>query len=203
VADPDPFDLLGVPESASDRAIRAAWRRLIRKSHPDNAADEADRRARLARSIALNRARDVLLDPALKADALLGRHRRATAAGQAAYRPPEPAPTRWQARDTWDGSGWTTSSQAGGPSAGSGPHGSAQPANRALRILAVTVRVFGAVPYALVRTPALVVLGFAVVLASWLISPSPESTGAALSLLMIGLAAYVLLHESSDTSDKW
>jgi DnaJ like chaperone protein len=35
---PDPYAVIGVPPSASDEAIRAAWKRLMRENHPDSLA---------------------------------------------------------------------------------------------------------------------------------------------------------------------
>jgi len=36
--DPDPYSVLGVPKSASDEALRAAWKKLMRENHPDSLA---------------------------------------------------------------------------------------------------------------------------------------------------------------------
>jgi curved DNA-binding protein CbpA len=66
--DPDPYELLGVAETASDKVVNRAWRDLIKKCHPDYAVDEADREARETRSVALNQARDTLLDPDRRAE---------------------------------------------------------------------------------------------------------------------------------------
>ncbi len=39
VADaPDPYAILGVPRTASDEAVRAAWKQLMRENHPDGLA---------------------------------------------------------------------------------------------------------------------------------------------------------------------
>jgi DnaJ like chaperone protein len=35
---PDPYAVLGVPESASDQVIRATWKKLMRENHPDSLA---------------------------------------------------------------------------------------------------------------------------------------------------------------------
>ncbi|MDD9921391.1 MAG: TerB family tellurite resistance protein [Boseongicola sp.] len=59
-ADPDPWDVLGVEPDASMDEIRAAWRQLVRDSHPDRmisrgVPEEAIRMAE-KRLIAINRA---------------------------------------------------------------------------------------------------------------------------------------------------
>jgi DnaJ like chaperone protein len=36
--EPDPYDILGLPENASDEDIRARWRQLMRENHPDSLA---------------------------------------------------------------------------------------------------------------------------------------------------------------------
>lgn len=59
-ADPDPHDILGIAPSASLEEARAAWRRLVRDSHPDRmlARGVPEEAVRLAekRLIAVNRA---------------------------------------------------------------------------------------------------------------------------------------------------
>lgn len=59
-AEPDPYDVLGIEPSASMREARAAWRRLVRDSHPDRlmARGLPKEAIRLAekRLIAVNRA---------------------------------------------------------------------------------------------------------------------------------------------------
>lgn len=156
VANPDPFDLLGVAESSSDEVIDAAWRRLIRLCHPDNATDDADRKRRLAKSIALNQAHDVLLDPTLKAEALLER-RRTGGPGRPGYAPPEPPLSQSGVRDAWDGATWSSyragshaeargtwsySEQAVPPPADAQPQASISvPRNRALRIVVFALRI--------------------------------------------------------------
>jgi DnaJ-class molecular chaperone len=60
---PDWYDVLDVPPNADAAAIKAAHRRRARELHPDvNNADDAHQRM-----TAINRARDVLLDPAQRA----------------------------------------------------------------------------------------------------------------------------------------
>jgi curved DNA-binding protein CbpA len=98
---PDPFDLLGVAETSSDEAIHAAWRHRIRLCHPDNATDDRDRKRRLAMAVALNKARDTLLDPASRADAMLQRQTHTAASVDHTGHP-------------WDGSRWSASYRAGG-----------------------------------------------------------------------------------------
>jgi hypothetical protein len=87
---PDPYELLGVSETAPDEVINAAWRVLIKQCHPDNATSPADAQARAARSVALNQARDTLLDPNLRAEVNEDRRARvrseARAAGEGAGR---------------------------------------------------------------------------------------------------------------------
>ena len=121
IAEPDPFDLLGVSEHASDAAINAAWRRKIRVCHPDYAVDDADRERREAESIALNRAHDTLLDPGLKAQAILDRRGGTGPSAQPAYTSPETEPPsdrpRSRPRDTWAGTQWTHYRAGGHPEA--------------------------------------------------------------------------------------
>jgi len=59
-AERDPYDILGVPADADFAEVRAAWRRLVRDSHPDQLAargvpEEAIKMAE-ARMIKINRA---------------------------------------------------------------------------------------------------------------------------------------------------
>lgn len=74
----DPYKLLQVDPEADPEIIVAAYRRLARRYHPDvSAGGEA-----AAMMVALNRARDILLDPARRA--ALDRDRRADAGATAA-----------------------------------------------------------------------------------------------------------------------
>src|SRR5512136_407778 len=114
VAEPDPFDLLGVSEYSSEEAINAGWRRLIRLSHPDYATSDEDRERRLAKSIALNRAHDALLDPALKAEVVRERHRRSEGAPQPDV---APAPAAGTGAGTWAGARWSRYRPGGHPEA--------------------------------------------------------------------------------------
>jgi curved DNA-binding protein CbpA len=114
---PDPFDLLGVSEHSSDEVINAAWRRRIRVCHPDHAVDDADRERREAESIALNRAHDTLLDPELKAQAILDRRDRTGPTAQPAYTPAEPPPAQPRRQDTWAGTRWSRYRAGGHPEA--------------------------------------------------------------------------------------
>lgn len=73
----DPYKLLQVDPEADPEIIVAAYRRLARRYHPDvSASGEA-----AAMMVALNRARDILLDPARRAE--LDRNRRGAAGGTA------------------------------------------------------------------------------------------------------------------------
>ena len=80
----DPYKLLQVDPEADPEIIVAAYRRLARRYHPDvSASGEA-----AAMMVALNRARDTLLDPARRAE--LDRQRRGSA-GDADAAPAAPA----------------------------------------------------------------------------------------------------------------
>ena len=63
VLEADLYGLLGVRPDAPEAAIRAAYRRQIRTSHPDLNPEVSDAASRTAR---LNVAAKVLLDPALR-----------------------------------------------------------------------------------------------------------------------------------------
>jgi curved DNA-binding protein CbpA len=71
----DPYKLLQVDPEADPEIIVAAYRRLARRYHPDVSA----RGEAAAMMVALNRARDTLLDPARRAE--LDRQRRGNAGG--------------------------------------------------------------------------------------------------------------------------
>ncbi len=60
----DPYKLLQVDPEADPEIIVAAYRRLARRYHPDIAANDAA----AAMMVALNGARDLLLDPARRAE---------------------------------------------------------------------------------------------------------------------------------------
>jgi hypothetical protein len=204
VTDPDPFDVLGVPESASDKAIDAAWKRLIRKCHPDYATDDADRKRRLAKSVRLNLAHDALLDPGLKAEALLERRRRSATYAQPIYASPQSPPTRSPAGDTWAGSTWSTTGGRREPRRtwfgtypADPPPGGAQPEaseGSTRRIVLVTLEVLATSAYALIRSGGLAALAFAMVVAAVVIRELRPWGGAALTLLVLASGAYVFLN---------
>jgi len=63
VLEADLYGVLGVRPDATEAAIRAAYRRQVRTSHPDLNPEDSDAAARTAR---LNVAAKVLLDPTLR-----------------------------------------------------------------------------------------------------------------------------------------
>jgi curved DNA-binding protein CbpA len=81
----DPYRVLEIDPEASDDAVKAAYRRLARRYHPDLAA-EADAAAKMA---VVNRAWELLGEPAKRArydrDRRLGRE-------NPGYEPPAPTP---------------------------------------------------------------------------------------------------------------
>ncbi|POX45371.1 J domain-containing protein [Streptomyces sp. Ru72] len=93
-AAPDPYDVLGVDPSASPERITSAYRRLVRRLHPDTRSDEVTEEA-LARVLA---AYETLRDPAARA--ALDRRRRATPAAA-------PAPVRGVTAVVTTATGWT------------------------------------------------------------------------------------------------
>lgn len=65
----DPWSVLGVPSDATDDAIKKAFRRIARQSHPDVAGDDPSAAARFAEA---RRAYETLMDPAARARAKPG-----------------------------------------------------------------------------------------------------------------------------------
>ena len=89
--DIDPYAILGVDPDAGQDHIEAAWKRLIRVSHPDvnpGFVEEANERTKT-----LNHAYDILRDPARRAqwDREVARHRVRDVAGDADDSPPRGA----------------------------------------------------------------------------------------------------------------
>jgi len=56
----DYYAVLGVPRGASDREIKEAFRKLAKENHPDNARDEADKKARNERFAQISEAYNAL-----------------------------------------------------------------------------------------------------------------------------------------------
>src|SRR5262245_46051990 len=87
----DPHDVLGVPRTASQATIKAAWRKLAREHHPDTQTDPAAAERATRRMAEINRAyaqlRDTLPTDANGEGADGDGRRRGTW-------PPEPPPTR-------------------------------------------------------------------------------------------------------------
>jgi hypothetical protein len=194
VGDTDPFDLLGVAEDASDKAIRAAWKGLIRDCHPDNATDDADRWARQARSAALNGARDVLLDPGLRAAVSFRRRWGLSTPAEPIYAPPGSAvaqPQAGAASRPWD----------------EAPAGSGDGAQRAPVLIARdrglgfagALRMLAHAAYALLRSPVVWILCLVAVLVTTLTRLPPLMTGL---VLLLAILAYALMNEPSDTSHE-
>ena len=98
----DHYAVLGVPRTAGESDIRAAYRREARRLHPDSAGEGSS--AQMAR---LNEAYRVLSDPGRRAlyDRALGGSERSSAAGDGGvYRPPPPpahVPPMTPARFPW------------------------------------------------------------------------------------------------------
>jgi curved DNA-binding protein CbpA len=88
---PDYYEVLQVHPRAEPEVIRAAYRTLARKYHPDHGGDPR-------RMIALNDAWDVLGDPALRAAYDASRARAASAPAATATGRPSPGP--WRTSDT-------------------------------------------------------------------------------------------------------
>lgn len=62
------YDLLEVSPNASPEVIKAAYRQLALKYHPDKQARETDRRLAEERMKAINAAYETLIDPVRRAD---------------------------------------------------------------------------------------------------------------------------------------
>jgi preprotein translocase subunit Sec63 len=62
-AEPDPYTVLQVPRSASKKEIRAAYRALVAKYHPDRHQGNPLEELAAARMVEINRAYDLLSDP--------------------------------------------------------------------------------------------------------------------------------------------
>ena len=108
----DPYKLLQVDPEADPEIIVAAYRRLARRYHPDVSA----RGEAAAMMVALNRARDTLLDPARRAE--LDRQRRGNAGGADAS---PAAPAGHGPGQPGSGSAGAGSRQPGSGSAGPPP----------------------------------------------------------------------------------
>jgi curved DNA-binding protein CbpA len=65
--EPDPYSVLGVARTASDTEIRAAYRALVAKYHPDRHQGNPLEELAGARMAEINRAYKVLSDPARRA----------------------------------------------------------------------------------------------------------------------------------------
>lgn len=99
MAQRDPHEVLEVPRDASQAVVKAAWRRLARKHHPDLAADSAARRDATRRMAEINAAYQALRSSAGRAgkvDAGGAAGTRGPTAPEAARPsgPPPPLPTR-------------------------------------------------------------------------------------------------------------
>jgi nitrate reductase gamma subunit len=66
-AEPDPYSVLGVARTASDSEIRAAYRALVAKYHPDRHQGNPLEELAGARMTEINRAYEILSDPARRA----------------------------------------------------------------------------------------------------------------------------------------
>jgi hypothetical protein len=97
------YDRLGVSPAASTAEIRAAYRELARRVHPDVAGGDVG-----TAMAALNEAWSVLGDPARRAayDATLAPPRPGPAPPRPAPRPPRPGPARTPAEPAADAAPW-------------------------------------------------------------------------------------------------
>jgi hypothetical protein len=91
---PGPHEILGVPATASDTEITAAYRRLVRAYHPDGPRPDAHRFADVLRAYRLLRSRDHRQDtpPPQRGTAIPVHHTHSTAhpdlhAGPVRYHP--------------------------------------------------------------------------------------------------------------------
>jgi CheY-like chemotaxis protein/tetratricopeptide (TPR) repeat protein len=76
-AEQGPFEILGVPEEASEAEIREAYERLSRRTHPDRVGSSSDAVRQLAEQVfaRVEAAFEVLVDPRRRQEHLLERRR--------------------------------------------------------------------------------------------------------------------------------
>ena len=67
VAEPDPYAVLQISRSATKKEIRAAYRSLVARYHPDRHQGNPLEELAAARMVEINRAYDLLSDPARRA----------------------------------------------------------------------------------------------------------------------------------------
>jgi CheY-like chemotaxis protein/tetratricopeptide (TPR) repeat protein len=77
MSDRGPFEILGIPETASDDEIRAAYEQLCERTHPDRVADGGDALRQLAEGVfaRVEAAFELLSDPRRRQEHLLARRR--------------------------------------------------------------------------------------------------------------------------------
>jgi CheY-like chemotaxis protein len=77
MADRDPFEIFGLPETASDEEVRAAYEQLCERTHPDRVGDAGDAVRELAERAfeCVETAFGVLSDPRRRQEHLLARRR--------------------------------------------------------------------------------------------------------------------------------
>jgi curved DNA-binding protein CbpA len=77
MADRDPFEIFGLPETASDEEIRAGYEQLCERTHPDRFGDATDAVRELAERVfeRVEAAFGVLSDPRRRQEHLLARRR--------------------------------------------------------------------------------------------------------------------------------